>query len=384
MRKKIDETNKSANEDSLSVAVTKELDELWTMVREKEQGADILEDECKNKISWSFEKILENYPEEQIDKAYVWPKYVKLAVNSVSDPIEILVNYVNENNYKRLTKCLDSLNSSLCRNDGSRVKKSMDKFSEAVYLHILTDINSNDIPSCLELGRIAQRNGEYSDARKWFTRIVESEQPFNGVTALLACYESETKHYLSKCQGDLYSDSNQSAREMVKILNNLQYDVYEKWRRIMEEHISKTDSVTDQYKREYVALMTGFARFERSRRNYAKAFDILERIPEDYPDIYRVYAEQAMIYQKPYQNCYYSLEKSIEAFRKAEKMIDDMDSSSYISVKGRKSILMPLANTYFKSGRYNEAKKVCDSVLGIDKNEQRAINLKNLINSMAG
>ena len=152
----------------------------------------------------------------------------------------------------------------------------------------------------------------------------------------------------------------------------------------MEEHISKTDSVTDQYKREYVALMTGFARFERSRRNYAKAFDILERIPEDYPDIYRVYAEQAMIYQKPYQNCYYSLEKSIEAFRKAEKMIDDMDSSSYISVKGRKSILMPLANTYFKSGRYNEAKKVCDSVLGIDKNEQRAINLKNLINSMAG
>ena len=49
----------------------------------------------------------------------------------------------------------------------------------------------------------------------------------------------------------------------------------------------------------------------------------------------------------------------------------------------KKSILVPLANTYFASGMYTEASDVCDIVLKIDKKEQRAIELKKRIMCMA-
>ena len=42
---------------------------------------------------------------------------------------------------------------------------------------------------------------------------------------------------------------------------------------------------------------------------------------------------------------------------------------------------MPLANSYFQLGRYNEADEVCDQVLRIDKKEYRAIALKSKIAS---
>lgn len=369
--------------DSLAEIVTKEIDELWALVREKEETDDISEIECRDKIIGSFEKIKSSYTDEQIDAAYVWPRYVKISVHSVNEPIEELVHYVNEKNYICLTKCLTNLYHSLCKNEDSRIEQNMDNFAKAVYLHILDDINHDDVPSCLELGRIAQRNGDYSEARKWYTKITETEQPFNGVTALLACYESETKAYLSKRRENNNLDADQSVREKIKTLNRLQHEVYEKWRMIMETNISQSDSDAEQYKREYVALMSGYARFERNRGHYSKAFDVLERIPEEYPDIYRVLAEKAMLYQfKPYKNSYYSLEKSIEAFRKAEAAITDKDASRCISVKGKKSVLMPLANAYFQSGRYEEAREVCDCVLGIDKREQRAVNLKKRISCM--
>ena len=369
---------------SLAEIVTKEIDELWALAREKEENDDLSETMCRERITGSFEMIRNNYSDEQLDAAYVWPRYVKIAVHSVNDPIEELVHYVNEKNYICLTKCLTNLCHSLSKCENSRTEQNMDNFAKAVYLHILDDINPNDVPSFIELGRMEQRRGDYSEARKWYTRITETEQPFNGITALLACYESETKAYLSKCRGGFNSDLSQYARERIKTLNRLQYEVYEKWRKIMETKISQSDAVTEQYKRDYVALMTGYARFERNRGHYSKAFDILDRIPEEYPDSYRVLSEKAMLYQfKPYQNGYYSLEKSIEAFRRAEAAISDNDSAKHISAKGKKSILMPLANAYFQAGRYEEAGEVCDSVLGIDKREKRAINLKKRIACMA-
>jgi hypothetical protein len=42
---------------------------------------------------------------------------------------------------------------------------------------------------------------------------------------------------------------------------------------------------------------------------------------------------------------------------------------------------MPLANSYFLCGRYEEADAVCDQVLQIDQKETRAITLKSKIAS---
>ena len=83
---------------------------------------------------------------------------------------------------------------------------------------------------------------------------------------------------------------------------------------------------------------------------------------------------------------YYDLEKAITEFKKADAEINadaskDMDYAR--NKKSKKSILMPLANAFYMSGRYCEAAAVCDNILKIDANEQRAIELKDKIGLLA-
>ena len=354
--------------------ITKEIDGLWEMIRQENKGL-LSETECRERIARSFNNVNERFSNEQLDNVYTWPRYVKIAVNVVNEPVNELIAYVKESNYKRLTKRLSDLSHSLYNEEEENVKSNMEKFSLAVYLHILEDINPKDIPSCLALGRIFQKRAEYDAAREWFKKVTETDEPFNGVTALLACYEDETKEILSNRKNRHSYDPNFS--EKIKYLNDCQCDIYEKWCRAAEERIKDSAEVTEQQKREYVSLMTGYARFERNRGNYRKAFCLLDRVPKTYPDAFRVYVEKAMLYQfKPYKNNYYSLDKAIDFFKKAEAAIEE---SGTANAKSKKSILMPLANTYFQLGRYQEAESVCDSVLLIDGNEQRAITLKQRI-----
>lgn len=91
-----------------------------------------------------------------------------------------------------------------------------------------------------------------------------------------------------------------------------------------------------------------------------------------------------MLYQfRSYKNRYYSLDKAVDTFKKAYSVIPEGSSNTSGSRKSRKSILMPLANTYFQMGRYDDASDVCDSVLLIDAKERRAIELKDRILKLA-
>jgi len=47
--------------------------------------------------------------------------------------------------------------------------------------------------------------------------------------------------------------------------------------------------------------------------------------------------------------------------------------------KVKKSVLIPLANTYFMSKKYDEAMKVCNSVLSLDSHESNALKLMRTI-----
>ena len=139
----------------------------------------------------------------------------------------------------------------------------------------------------------------------------------------------------------------------------------------------------EQRKREYVVLMTGYARFERSRGDYEKALELLYRIPRTFPEIYRAYTEEAMIYQiKSYKNNFYSLENAIEMFKRAEDVLL-YEGTPKSTAKSQKSILMPMANAYFQLGLLDEAKSICEKILKIDAKEFRAVNLKNKIVCMS-
>ena len=361
--------------------ITNELEGLWGLPRAKADG-QYSETECKDRIVDSFNEVKKRFTNEQIDSEYTWPRYVKIAVHCVNEPITELIDHVNACNYISLTKRLSDLSYSVYKGEQEVVKANMEKFSEAVYCHILEDINPEVVPSCLALGRICQKHAEYDAAREWYKKILDTEDPFNGITAILACYEEETRVVLT--EGKKNHSNKSKFVEKVRLLNKSQCSVYEKWCGIIEESIEGSDEMRKLRQKEYVAIMTSYARFERSRDNFDKAFELLDRIPRTYPDIYRVYTEEAMLYQfKPYKNHYYSLEKAIEGFKKAEDAICAVETNVSSSAKSKKSILMPLANAFFQLGRYDEAKSVCDKVLKIDDKEYRAIDLKNRINRLA-
>ena len=370
-------------QDPAKEVVKEEMDTLWNMIREKNEDEKTYSIfECRLKIMASFKKLRESFSEEQLDRMRVWPRYVLIAVNCCDDPIEDLVEYLNTENYIPLTKSLTDLSKHVNKGEEEIVKIRLDDFSKAVYLHILEHINSTDIPSLLFLGNSARKRGAYDEARSWYTKITETKDPFNGITAILSCYAEEIKEILSMIRMD--RRNNYALKKRVRLLNERQGEIYKKWCATMEERMKGSESVSEKFKTEYVSLLTSYSRFERNRGNYEKAYELLKKIPVGYPDMYRVYQEEAMLYQfRPYRNKYYSLENAIETFRKAYGLLVE-ENDGAVCAKTKKSILMPLANTYFQAGRYNEASTVCDKVLEIDGREHRAINLKNEIESMTG
>ena len=357
-----------------------ELDRLWEMQRKKAEGL-CSEGEYRESISESFTKMQDCFSKAELNGISIWPKYVKIALYAVEEPIYELLQYVKEDNYIVLTKRFSDLSTSIYREGEEWMKSHAERFGKALYQHILEEINPEDVPSGLALGRYFQRRGEYEMAKSYYEKIMASDTntAFNGVTSMLALYEEEIKATLKM------SKKNKSAveeKEKANGLKNKQYEIYETWVGKMEEQMQRYSELPEQYKRNYITLLSGYARFEKNRGNYNRAIALLKKVPEGFPDIYRIYVEEAMIYQfKSYSNPFYNIDKAIETFKKAEASMKDGEEMYALTAKNKKCILMPLANSYFLCGRYEEAERVCDQVLQIDQKETRAITLKSKIAS---
>ena len=359
--------------------ITKELDQLWEIHQMLKEGM-CTEAECKERISESFLAMQDLFSKEDLNSNHIWPRYVRLSVHTVEEAPLALLQYIREDNYIVLTKRFSDLYASVYRGGEDKAKKNMENFAIALYEHILQEINASDHPSCLALGRIFQKRGEYETAKFYFEKIIETDTPFYGITSILSCFGEEIK--VIQSEEKKRSSSMSELKEKAKSIEEKQYEIYEKWSGIMEERMQNSPEVSDKYKKDYVALLTGYARFEKNRGNYIRAMELLRKIPENFPDIYRVYTEEAMIYQfKSYSNPFYNIEKAIETFRKAESAMNEVEARYALTTKNKKYILMPLANSYFLCGRYEEADAVCDRVLQLDKKEQRAIALKTKIAS---
>ena len=356
-----------------------ELDRLWEMQRKRAEGL-CSEGECRESISESFTKMQDCFSKAELNGISIWPKYVKIALYAVEEPIFELLQYVKEDNYIVLTKRFSDLSVSIQREE-EWIKSNAERFGKALYQHILEEIKPEDVPSGLALGRYFQRRGEYEMAKSYYEKIMalDTNTAFNGVTSMLALYEEEIKATLKM------SKKNKSAveeKEKANGLKNKQYEIYEAWVGKMEEQMQRYSELPEQYKRNYITLLSGYARFEKNRGNYNRAIALLKKVPEGFPDIYRIYVEEAMIYQfKSYSNPFYNIDKAIETFKKAEASMKDGEEMYALTAKNKKCILMPLANSYFLCGRYEEADAVCDQVLQIDQKETRAITLKSKIAS---
>ena len=360
--------------------ITKELDQLWEIHRMLKEGM-CTEAECKERISESFQTMQDLFSKEDLNSNHTWPRYVRLSIHTVEEAPLALLQYIREDNYIVLTKCFSDLYVSVQRKGEEWINSNAERFGIALYHHILEKINPADVPACLALGRYSQKRRDYKMAQFYFEKVMDtaSGTAFNGVTSLLSLYEEEIKATLKM------SKKNKSAAEEKEKANSLkkkQFEIYEAWVGKMEEKIQSASELPEQYKRDYVTLLSCYARFEKNRGNYIRAMELLRKIPENFPDIYRVYTEEAMIYQfKSYSNPFYNIEKAIETFRKAESAMNEDEARYVLTTKNKKYILMPLANSYFLCGRYEEADAVCDQVLQIDQKETRAITLKSKIAS---
>ncbi len=350
-----------------SAAISNEIDMLWSIINEKEPDA-ASEEECLTKISESFTNMLNRFPDTDVTKASIWPRYAKAAISASSTPVKELVDYVNADNYKSLCDRLKMLSKPGKHNNAPNYHQNYREFAKAVYLHILDEIDPDDVPSNLALGDLFLEDGEYGKAREYFSTLVQSDSSawFNGLTALIASYQAEIKSLLANGR-DL-----PDVWKRVNALNKKQFTLYEKYRATLE--IAADLSVEKLPKRQYVCFIANYARALKYSGQYQKAMTLLEAIPEDYPETYRTYIEKAMIYQaKPYRNPLYSLDKTITTLIKADEMCPDED------VIAKKAILMPLANTYFTTGQYDKADEACLAVLRIDKKEYRAHDLRKRI-----
>lgn len=369
-------------EQSVVDVVKDEVNGLWDIVNKmNEDGQESFDVDFQKELMKSFNYIKERFTNEELEKSYAWIRYVNVMIHSKNPTNEYLIKYISADNYIFLTNRLYNLTKSIHKENDRVIVKNIEKFNEDVWHYILNNINSNDIPSCLALGKAAQKRKNYEEARKWYTRVMEMDEPFNGVTSILACYEEETKEMLANIRKSKRTKT--ASFEKVHELNLQQEAIYKKWSDIMEKYLNSGDDITEQYKREYISLIAGYARFERNKGNYKGAMELLEKVPDTFPDIHRIYAEEAMLYQhKTYKNSYYSLDKSIDTFKKAYDAISKHKGSKALYNKSMKSILIPLANSYFYSKRYDEAEEICDRVLKMDSKEKSAIKLKNKIASI--
>lgn len=361
------------NKKSVKDALRSELDLLWSIVRcENSLNTDV---SIEQLIEDSFTRMEKKYTKNELDSVYFWPKYLKLSVNATNKIFDSIIDYLDESNYTILTRDLSNVSNSIHSSDDTIMIERVEKYAQKIYKHILNKINPKDIPSALALGRMAQGEGDYETARSWYAVISDS---FSGITATLKCYEDEVKQLFKEQK---YNTDNKTQERIYK-LNKEQQAIYESNYRQMRIQNESINELAEQSAKNYVALVTKYSRFERNRGNYDKALNLLESLSECPYYRYRVVVEIGMLYQhKARKNKHYDLKKALEEFKEAEELLYDekLDSVNSIDLK---SVLMPMANTYFALGKYQKAEKTCNKILEIDPKEQRAIQLKKRVSSI--
>ena len=199
---------KMFTEETAEKMLQNELDRLWEMRRKKEEGL-CNEGECRENISASFTKMQDCFAKEELNGISLWPKYVKVAIYTVEEPVFALLQYVKADNYIVLTKRFSDLSASVQRKGEEWINSNIERFGIALYHHILEKINPKDVPSCLALGRYSQKRGDYEMAKFYFETVMDtaSETAFNGLTSLLSLYEEEIKATLKKSRKNKKSNS---------------------------------------------------------------------------------------------------------------------------------------------------------------------------------
>lgn len=328
-----------------------------------------------NDIGEAFERI-KNIATNEKYINMIWAQFVIFSTKKINDIPDKLLNHINENNYRTL---FDYIKNWVNKEMKKPVEERNSFYpSQVVCEWILDRYNPEDIPALMLLGQMYRSEKDYKKARICFKQIMNCPNGFNGITSLAECYNDEIVDLLEeKRKNKSNKDITNKIAELNKQLRSLYINNISK---LKEKVMNETDPDIKNERVRYVSLVCKYARWNKKNGDYDECIKVLEEIPKDYPEYNRVLLEMALLYQyrggSKYYNKYYDINKAITVLKQADNLIKGSKDKN-----ARKSVLMPLANSFHVIRDYDEAYRICRLVLDIDPNERNAQELIKKMNN---
>ncbi|MBR6149565.1 MAG: hypothetical protein IKQ44_14620 [Lachnospiraceae bacterium] len=328
-----------------------------------------------NDIGEAFERI-KNIATNEKYINMIWAQFVIFSTKKINDVPDKLLNHINENNYRTL---FDYIKNWVNKEMKKPVEERNSFYpSQVVCEWILDRYNPEDIPALMLLGQMYRSEKDYKKARICFKQIMNCPNGFNGITSLAECYNDEIVDLLEeKRKNKSNKDITNKIAELNKQLRSLYINNISK---LKEKVMNGSDPDLKNERVRYVSLVCKYARWNKKNGDYDECIRVLEGIPKDYPEYNRVLLEMALLYQyrggSKYYNKYYDINKAITVLKQADNLIKDSKDKN-----ARKSVLMPLANSFHVIRDYDEAYRICRLVLDIDPNERNAQELIKQMNN---
>lgn len=331
-------------------------------------------------VSDSFQSLTEIYRDDPRYLNIAWIKYINFVSDFAQQLPEALLAYVSAENYRMLFDTLQKYMSKRNRRNGIRQQANMQELAVAVCEKILREIDGADVPAKLFLGKIYESRNQFEKARIYYADMLTTNSFFSGVTSTINACEKEIRYLLDAKYRNLPEVSALSQR--IPKINEYLEDFYEHWEsdllwRINTCQSDEKDKLTDQY----VTLVTKHARHEKDRREYRLAYEMLLRLSDNVAESFRIPLELGLLYQtrgsNSRQNEYHDSHKAIAKFSEALTLLESKGSGDV--THAQKSILIPMANTYFSMGDWDKALDICERVLRLDPYEKNAMKLKKAV-----
>ena len=308
-----------------------------------------------------------------------WMKYFGFAVKYGSHISPVLLDWLTEENYRTIFSYAKNTVRHYMGNVGKRKTEdiNLDKIDAIIQLcdYVLEKFDSSDIPAQMMKGQLLRVKGDYPRAEACFEGVMQQKNGFNGLISLLDCYNEEQILLWEKTRA---KGADKELKMQLKALRKKIRDLFEAKEYELRTLLLENEEDTET-KIHYMTLISKHARWERNEKNFQDCHRILQTVPEDYPEYYRIVLELAFLHQcrgnKYMPNPYYDLNKAIELFIQADQIMEAIYDGSDELKRARKSALVPLANSYALVGKYEEAGQACKKALDIDPKEARAMEL---------
>ncbi len=372
-----DEIAQEPEEPKYMDVVTAEIDRLKEVIEAEATEGNELAD-VTGLVSESFMRMAGKAPYDRL-MAKAWMKYFGFMAKKGDQIPEAMLEWMNDQNYRTVFSYVKNTVKHYMGNPGTRKTEdvNLNKIDMVIQLSdfVLDHFNKADIPALLMKGQLLRVKGDFLKAENILTQVSEMDGGFNGLVMLLDCYNEERGVLLAKL---FTQGANWGLKERLAAIRRTTRELYETNEELLKKRIAE-DEEKDAVKLQLVTLASKHARWERNERNYLVSRETIAGIPEDYPEYFRIVLENAFLHQcrgsKGEVNPFYDMDKAIELFQKADCLMARQMQDEKDVRRTYKSVLVPLAFSYYQTGKIEEARRTCQRVLSLDPKDKKVQEL---------